>query len=263
SHQAKGCQQSGHGPVDGRGRTCRAQATNRRCAGIAAPDGDDLAPFIDALKDKRQIGIDQFFPRQLGGMLGVPGMPLTVTTGQDGRFGLRGIGRERLVAIMLGGPKVASDVLMIRTQPGPKYMVNDAPGSEMTFPLYGSEFDHPATPPRPIAGTVRDRDTGKPVIGARVQFEPFLGETTTGKDGKYRINSVPTFIAGRRVATVPVTALGPQDQPYLVAIKEIELRGPAQEIRLDFELKRGVWVEGHVLEKETGKPLQSKSNITP
>jgi RNA polymerase sigma factor (sigma-70 family) len=230
--------------------------------GIAAPAGEDLAPFVQALKDKRPVDINQFFdinrffPKQLGGMLGVPGMPLTVTTGKDGRFTLRGAGRERVIAVMLGGPNVASDLVMIRTRPGPKYVVPDSPGSEITFPVYGSEFDHPAAPPRPIAGTVRDHDTGKPLAGARVQFEPFLGEATTDKDGKYRINSVPSFVSGRRSATIPVTALGPLEQPYLVAIKELDLRGNRKEMALNFELKRGVWVKGRVTDKETGQPLK-------
>jgi hypothetical protein len=61
--------------------------------------------------------------------------------------------------------------------------------------FYGPHFDHAAAPTRPVAGSVRDRDTGKPIAGAtiRARVRTFVGHTerfartATDPDGHYRL----------------------------------------------------------------------------
>ena len=47
-----------------------------------------------------------------------------------------------------------------------------------------------------------------------------------------------------------------RDQPYVVARRDVPRSTGLDPVTVDFELKRGVWIEGRVTDKATGKPLQ-------
>ena len=89
-----------------------------------------------------------------------------------------------------------------------------------TIVYHGATFDHAAAPTRPIEGTVRDKDTGRPLAGISIRSERFAGNvisgqdhvrTTTGADGRYRLVGMPAG-SGNRITANP----GPA-QPYLGA----------------------------------------------
>jgi hypothetical protein len=213
---------------------------------IAASQNDNLADLVRALTDKRQVDLKKFLRKGLDGLLEAPGIRAHATTDKDGRFHLHGIGRERVAMLLLGGSPVAADLVMVMTRPGQRYFVPDHPGSDMIFSVYGATFQHAAAPARPILGKVQDRNSGKPLPGVRVRFDFEPNDTLTDRNGHYRIDSIPRFAMSKPTDKLLVTATAPADQPYLVAIKELEPQGSAEPITLNFELKKGVWVQGRV-----------------
>ena len=115
-----------------------------------------------------------------------------------GGFALTGIGRERVVSLWIEGPTIATAFVDIhaRTRPGPTYRLalqRDKPElarSSSTAP----RSIIAAAPTRPIEGTVRDKDTGRPLAGISIRSDRFAGNvisgrdhvrTTTGADGRY------------------------------------------------------------------------------
>jgi hypothetical protein len=107
-------------------------------------------------------------------------------------------------------------------------------------------------PGRVIEGTVSDRDTGRPIAGARIQ--DWIGENhQSDAQGRFRLmgqpkgaGNVPTFL----YATV-------DGQPYIKYGKALDEPRGLGAVRLDITLKRGIWAEGTVTSPATGKPAKA------
>ena len=99
------------------------------------------------------------------------------TTGADGRFTFRGIGRERIAGIRIEGPAIRTTFERVVTRRDPTMRMPDFSPGNVIFPMtfYGARFDHVAEPSRPVVGVVRDKDTGKPLAGASVRSTRSLG----------------------------------------------------------------------------------------
>jgi protocatechuate 3,4-dioxygenase beta subunit len=221
----------------------------------------DLGPWLDAIRDKRDL------PE--GAYLGINfsaaqvGLTQTATTDADGRFRLSGAGRERIVALRLDGPAVETQFLNVMTRPGKRFRVGDrrywdlANGPDLIYP---ARFEHAVAPAAPLEGVVRDQDTGKPIPGAKVWCSlgvPFDWDreyvsATADADGRYRLVGRP------RLSPYWVHAEAPAGQPYHAVMRLPERAAPGQPTKLDFGLKRGVFVRGRVTDKVTGRPLQAK-----
>ena len=144
--------------------------------------------------------------------------------------------------------------------------------------IYGATFEHVAGPTRPIEGIVRDIDTKKPLAGIMVRGERSLGEpdryvqAITDAQGHYRLVGLPRGREGNVRAVAPVdfprrgygdrkdAPQGPRDEdlPYLPAGIKVGEPGGMGPIKLDINLKRGVWVTGRVIEEDTGKPVRAQ-----
>jgi RNA polymerase sigma factor (sigma-70 family) len=186
----------------------------------------------------------------------------TATTGADGKFRMTGIGRDRVVSLLIEGPTIATEFADVhaRTRPGPTYqqaMQRDKPEFG-TLVYYGATFDYAAAPSRPIEGTVRDKESGQPIAGVSIRSERFAGNeisgrdhvrTTTGPDGRYRLAGMPAG-SGNRITAHP----GPA-QPYLGAGAEVPGGAGPGPATVDFVLKRGLAVRGKVTDKATGQPV--------
>jgi len=232
---------------------------------INAAPKEDLGPWLDAVKARKGVSFQleyEYLKRH------TVALPLKVTTNAEGRFKLTGIGRNRIVAVQLDGPTIASQQFHMLTRPGATLEVLEfrdrteygVRGKVATY--YGCYFRHVAAPNRPVVGVVRDRDTRKPLAGITVgsytrAIAPGLREgfdlvrTTTDAEGRYRLVGMP------KGEGYTIVAISDGDRPYVATHKDVPDGPGLAPVTVDIELKRGVWIEGKITDKVTGKPLKA------
>jgi RNA polymerase sigma factor (sigma-70 family) len=236
--------------------------------GLHWPQKGDLTAL---LKDMKELKV--FYPplrehafglegAWIGHMLGTL-FPRAVT-GADGRFTIKGLGRERFVTLKVESPTLVTREIYVTTRPGGLLEVPgqwNAGDKDQIRLVYGVPFDFAAAPCKPIVGVVRDKDSGKPTPGAIVTSYFFLGSnhvrtelrTVADKDGKYRFNGMPKG-EGNVIRAGP-----PEGQPYLMALHKLADSPGLEPITADFDLKRGVWIVGQIKDKATGKPVRGSA----
>jgi RNA polymerase sigma factor (sigma-70 family) len=240
---------------------------------LCVPQAGDLSPWLEALEANKLDGF-AMENRFLEGASIAPSprlFPDTVTDA-EGRFQIKGVGRERVVGLTLEGPTIvrshAGAQVKVRTRPGKPIraamFARNPEGGQITY--YGADFDHTAVPTRPIVGVVRDLDTGKPIAGVTIQSDKFAGNnasgdsgvrTVTDKDGKYRLVGMAKG-EGNSIKAAPATG-----QPYLQSVRGVEDTPGLEPVTVDFSLKRGVLVKGRVLDKATEKPVFANVQYLP
>jgi hypothetical protein len=181
---------------------------------------------------------------------------------------MTGIGRNRLVRVQLDGPTIVSQQLCILTRAGEAIQVMDSEGQpEFRIPrrvttYYGANFRVVAAPTKPIVGVVRDQDTKKPLAGVTIQsggrtieapgpLVEGVVRTRTDAEGRYRLTGLPKG-EGFSIVAIPGGA-----QPYGGAGKQVPDSPGLEPVTVDFELKRGILIEGKITDKATGKPLRA------
>jgi RNA polymerase sigma factor (sigma-70 family) len=231
---------------------------------ITSGAGEDLGPWLEAMKNNNE---DFLAPMRRHLRHCTTGLCPQATTDATGHLRLTGMGSNRLILAQLDGPTIASQHLQILTRPGKPFEVMETkgdpdsgvPGKVATF--YGASFRVVAAPGRPIVGVVRDKDTKKPLAGFTIQsharavttdgFEAVhLVRTTTDAEGRYRLNGLPKR-DGYWILAIPREGV-----PY-VAVKAPVPNGPGlAAVTVDIDLKQGIWIEGRLKDKATGKPCK-------
>lgn len=112
--------------------------------------------------------------------------------------------------------------------------------------LESFNFTHVGSPSRPIAGIVRDHETGQPLAGvtisAQMKGSPGGGRGKTDESGRYEVQGLPTS------GIVSLYAICPDGMPYLNSKRgRIEFSAAAPLTDTDFELVRGVMIRGRLL----------------
>jgi RNA polymerase sigma factor (sigma-70 family) len=235
-------------PINGRlldleGRPIAGAAVHLRH--IRKMPGEDLTPWLTAMQAKsgNRNALDEARWRYQGMMKliwDIPGSTKSVKTGKDGRFQLRGFGRERVVNLHIEGPGIESQDVTVLMRPG---SVKALPAD-----MRGAAFELPVAPNKPIRGTVRDKATGEPLTGVRIYCWPNGTETMTDKAGHYEIPGV------RKAEQYSLNA-GYKAAPYLVQWKHAGDTPGLDPITVNFELERGLQVRVRVREIGTGKPV--------
>jgi beta-lactamase regulating signal transducer with metallopeptidase domain len=227
---------------------------------ILEPEHGDLTAWIAASKSGKD-GSNETERAYLTRTLwrGSDVAPPKIVTDAQGRFSIIGVGRERVIEIKVSGPMVQSKEIKVLTRDVEPFRVTSARGSsDWGIALYyGARFTHAAAPTKPVAGIVKDRDTGKPLAGVRIASDktaefPVHGfngiETTTGQDGRYSLVGLPKG-KGNHFIAIPG-----KGQPHLAAGITIPDTPGLEPVVLDIRLKRGIVIEGRVTDKETGEP---------
>jgi RNA polymerase sigma factor (sigma-70 family) len=220
---------------------------------------EDLGPWLQAIEQKKSPRLEDFFSQVVIAPQGIPGLPARLTTDAEGRVRLTGVGRERLIALNVSGPKIENDFFLVMTRTGKPFRMRESPNTEYEHRVYPATFQHAVSPAQPLLGTVRDSQTGNPIAGAMVDLG--MGRMVgarTKKDGTYKVDSLPAMIfrAGGE-GSISLLVIPPSDQPYLPAFKEVQLRRGTEPRRIDVALLRGVWADGRVTDKRSGKPVRA------
>src|SRR5262249_47800245 len=160
---------------------------------------------------------------------------------------LAGVGRDRLVCARLDGRTIASQYLNLITRPGKAIEVTEYKHQPRPTTFYAADFRYVAAPTKPVVGVVRDKDTGKPLAGVTVESNQLANartpgnnivRTTTEAEGRYRLTGLPKG-EGNKIRLVPR-----DDQPYVSIHAVVPDSAGLDAATVDFELKRGVWIEG-------------------
>ena len=208
-------------------------ATLRTDAGQA-----NLSPLWSDLMDSRLV-------------LATAGPLATARTGPDGRFRMNGLGRDRIVTLSIEGESIEGSYATVLTigdaayKPLPISLDDSA-----EFKMYGPRFDLIVAPGRVISGIVRDRDTGRPIPGAKVGSSWAHGETTGDGEGRFRLTGMPKATDNFLKAVV-------DEQPYVRVTKSVGDPQGLGPVQADVELKRGVWVAGRVINRSSGRPARA------
>ena len=171
-----------------------------------------------------------------------------------------------MVALRFEGPPIATSDVYVVTRPCPTIAisVNKKKPWAGKYVYHGPTFDHVVAPTMPIIGTVRAKDTSKPLAGVaiRAHLDDAYGyyhdrenwiRVTTDTAGHYRLVGLPKR-AGQYLWVAPAAG-----QPYLPPPRKTAgVSAGVNPLRVDFELKRGVLIRGRVTDKLTGQPVAAK-----
>jgi RNA polymerase sigma factor (sigma-70 family) len=232
-----------------------AGATVRIDNELFVPTRGDLADWLEALgANKRDPGYmdEADFTTLSSAALATLFPP--VKTGADGRFRIKGIGRERVASLRVEGPTIATQQVKAMTRPA----------ATTRLAPQGAPFDLLAVPTKPVVGVVRDKDSGKPLAGVTVRSHRIAGafdlnglvRTTTDREGRYRLVGLPKGPGNALIAEAYGHLPRADDLPYLAAIREAGDTPGLGPVTVDLALKRGVWVKGRVIDKATDKPVR-------
>ena len=192
-------------------------------------------------------------------------LPENVTADADGRFEIKGVGRGRLLGLIVEGKGIETVGCRVVTEPtfDPKKVEQP---NDKTMPgggyqpgpvLYGPTFTHSGKPSQPITGTVTDSSTGKPIVGVQVNghddgphwYENGTQGVKTDAAGKFTLHGIA------KTGRVRLTVFPTPTSPYFMYSTTVAGKPGLTEITAELKLTRGVLVKGRVVEKGTGKPV--------
>ncbi|HEY1377053.1 MAG TPA: sigma-70 family RNA polymerase sigma factor [Gemmataceae bacterium] len=234
-------------PVAGRVLDLEGRPVADVSVGVLFMQEVDLKPWLADPKhgDLATTG-KRYLPTDLGG-------PSSVKTDKDGRFRLTGFGRDRVAHLQIRGAGVEDADVEVVTRAGKVDGLRLE--SRAVYPP-GANFT--VRPSKPIAGTVRDKTTGKPIAGIRVVVPNATwtwARATTDEKGHYKIDGV-----GKQ-KEYTVAAGG---QLYFNATKtQIADTQGLDPLVVDLELAGGIAVRGRLTDKATGKPVRGHVTYGP
>jgi RNA polymerase sigma factor (sigma-70 family) len=182
---------------------------------------------------------------------------------KEGHFEIAGSGADRLVSIELINANLARSHFLVVTHEGfdvkamNEAIAKTGRGAAVYF---GPSFDYIAEPGQVIEGTVRETDTGKPVVGATIQANGNMAVNAVVSDarGGYRI------VGLRKAQRYSLRITPPVNMPLIGSeVVLSDASAPLEPVRADLQLSRGGLVKGRVLDKLTRKGAESFVQFVP
>jgi hypothetical protein len=169
-----------------------------------------------------------------------PAWPRPATTDVEGRFTVRGVGRNMRVFLTARHPRFALQEVEVETD-------DSAESKPITLAH---------APAKIIKGRVTYGDTGKPVPHAMLAVQPMIRSNKdpysyfeTDAEGRFAMNP-------RSSDRYYISAWPPAGQPYLIKSRPLEWPKGALEQSLDLALPRGVAIHGKATEEGSGEPIE-------
>ncbi len=117
----------------------------------------------------------------------------SVRTGPDGRFRVRGVGRDRVVGLVARGDAIVETYLHVVTTTDPAYRALPISGDDSGgVQAVRAAIRGGGRPRASVEGIVRDHDTGRPIAGAKVESLESIEKTTSDSQGRFRLGGMPT-----------------------------------------------------------------------
>jgi hypothetical protein len=235
---------------------------------VFVPQHGDMDPYLRALKAQEeqpdQLRNKYLWHTTLGSIrqLATGDTSPSASTDAQGRFVLKGVGRDRLVHLKIEAPTIRPIDIEVITRAMEPIRVLTFPGEPRfgTRTYYGASLRLAASPSRPVEGIVRDKETGAAIIGATISSyklaDQDLGNNTivqskSDAKGHYRLVGMPRG-SGNEVMVIP-----PAGSPYLPAFVRIDDPPGLGPIASDIPMTRGVMIEGRVVDEPDGKAVQA------
>ena len=185
-------------------------------------------------------------------------------TNAKGEFVMTGVGKGRVVRLLLEGEQIQTQLVRVRTEPGEKIsLLKEARRPESgSWTYYPAEFQHICGPSIPVTGVVRDKQTGEPIAGATIKSQRIHGIRTSGwgsdyiravtdANGRYRLTGLPVGTENRIGAIVPDGQIA---YPSLSNRADTSIAaGDADQREVNFDMTRGVWLSGRITDAESGR----------
>jgi RNA polymerase sigma factor (sigma-70 family) len=177
---------------------------------------------------------------------GIRAWPRPITTNDQGRIALTGIGC---------GPGVKITLSVRDARYATQQLEVDA-----SEPSAVKEATLALEPARTIAGRVLDADTGRPIPDAVVAVAAGRGKYGGMRVSRFRADDHGRFTANPAPGDYfRVSAFAPEGQPYLVPQVEFAWTKPAVKEVVDISVPRGVLIRGKVIEAGTSRPLAAST----
>jgi protocatechuate 3,4-dioxygenase beta subunit len=208
----------------------------------------DTEVFLQSVRDREWARVESkswFGP--------FPGRAGTLTTDADGRFRLSGVGKDRVVQFQVQGPNIQWGPMraIAREMKAPvEPRKVRSPEGQVFHPVYPATFDHVFQPSRLIRGVVRDKKSGRPIAGIRVDGYGTTDSATTDAEGRFTLDGF-----GKSAGGAYGMGVRPPGDRYFsrsVSFPDTPGLGPVEG---EIELVSGILVKGRVTHHTTGKPI--------
>jgi RNA polymerase sigma factor (sigma-70 family) len=213
---------------------------------IDAEFTEDIDPYLKQLREDPWAASNHRFAKIYDGNHALPGQPSSIVTDGDGRFRLTGIGRDRIVSLMVEGPAIQSATITVMTRNAVAVsMPNDAFRPKT---VHGATFDYLISPGRALMGVIRDKRTGQPLAGVRVAGKETNARTTTDLQGHY---TLPGFPKGKSYGLM---VLAGQNPPYFATAQVVSDTAGLDPIEANVDCVPGIPLRLKLIDRETGRP---------
>lgn len=190
-----------------------------------------------------------------------PGTVVPVVADDDGRFVVRGVGRDRAAWISMAAPGFETTTILVASRDMPVTTLRQPFRGEdpRRTRIYGATFELVVQPGATVVGTVTDEATGLPIAGAGVGLGPnaldphSLFSTTTDAEGRYRLEGLSRDFSQPFANGNDLSAWRLGKVPYLPESHPVTMENPSRPEVHDFKLQRGIRAHGRVVDKATGR----------
>ena len=172
----------------------------------------------------------------------------------------------RIVQLLVEGPGIESAKFFARTEPGEKIeLLRDHRQPDLgKYLYYPAQFVHVVGPSQAIVGVVRDGKSKTPLAGVTVKSQSRHGvaingagedfvRAVTDAEGRYRLEGMPIGSGNRIAAIAP-----PGKTAYLSTSRQAATGNQEKPLEIDFDLPAGVWIEGQITDRTTGRGLEGE-----
>jgi RNA polymerase sigma factor (sigma-70 family) len=204
---------------------------------------------------------DALYANMDAGLSAPPASMVRITEpDRDGRFRIDGVGAERFVILDVRGTGLAQGVLYVLTRPDFDFGPTNRAVIQQSRPLlrqpgwppllYGPTLDYVGISGKPLIGTIREVDTGRPVVGARITSSVAYSsgvKSETDSDGHFRLEGL------RKKGEYSVFVQPPSGSPLISQVARFSDSDGYQPLTADVKLTRGVILTGRVVDRASGR----------